>query len=167
MHMVPQGPAWPLTWHRFPSVCMRLCIFISLLGKLDLTFCALMWHAHMHFPAVSREGGSVLGSGEGRGREGISWPRRKVRGGRRRTGPADCWRSEPNRWWRLGDVPSPGLSSVIEDNLSAKESRPVHCQALRAEMRLIWEWFCITAGFGRLATILILARGSGNEEVSP
>lgn len=107
-----------------------------------------MWCVHTHLPAVSGEG---WGTGRSRGVGCRSGPRQKGQLRQETGGQAGCRGFEPNRWWRLGDVPSPGLSPVIEDNLSTKESRPVHCQAQRREARLIWKWFCIMAGFVRLA----------------
>ena len=131
-------------------LCLVLNIHI-LVEEVWHNLFPLMWCVHMHFPAVSGEGLGAGATGGSRCTGYGSGLRRKGQGRQETGGPAGCWGFEPNRWWRLGDVPSPGLSPVIEDNLSTKESRPVHCQAERREARLIWKWFCITAGFARLA----------------
>lgn len=164
-----------MPWHGFClGLYIVLNIHISSPEKRDITFFPLnVMCAHALPSCVQRglgyHGGvCVCWGGERRiARELAEAERSGEAGDRRAGGLADCYSFEPNRWWRLGDVPSPGLSPVIEDNLSTKESRPVHCQAQRGETGLIWKWFCITTGFVRLAAILILAWGSGNEEVSP
>ncbi len=114
-------------------------------------------------PAVSGERG-VSGWGgrvEGPGLKG------QEEAGDRRTG------FEPNRWRRLGDVPSPGLSAVIEDNLSAhrEQACPLSGRGKGGEvnMKKILHYHRLCVASRALSPVpgLILASGCEDEVLSP
>lgn len=104
------------------------------------------------------------------GSRGRAW---KVRRRQETGGPAGCRGFEPNRWWRLGDVPSPGLSAVIEDNLSTQREQacPLSGRGKGGEVNmkkiLHYHRLCVASRVLSLVPDLILASGCEDEDLSP
>lgn len=133
-----------------------------------VNLCNLFWHKVM---CAHRPPSCVRRKWErGERREGWGAGPRKVRR-RQSTGePAGCRGFEPNRWWRLGDVPSPGLSAVIEDNLSTQRESACPLSGGEVNMKKIlhYHWLCVAGHALSPVSDLILASGrGGEEELSP